>query len=546
MPAYSPAHPIAFFCAEYGLEAKLPLYAGGLGVLAGDILKQAADDRLPMVGIGLLYRGDGAKQVITTEGNQLEECYEFDPVSAGLEHVYVDDMPLFIKVHLTEVDVWVRCWQKRLGPTVTLYLLDTDTDQNHPAERSISASVYTGTEEALLKQQLILGIGGIKLLHALEIHPALYHVNEGRPAFLHWQLIRSYMDVHGMSYEQAHLLATSKTVYTNHTLVGGGRQSVNSDLLRAYCRYYADKMGISVDELLRPGLIDGQFDLTTFALSTSVKVSAVSQPHYRLCQQAWPQYDWVAITNGVHMPTWQSHDLAAVVQQPHLFWQVHQTNKHQTAEFVRQRTGFSYDPNRLVISWARRITGYKQLDSLFSDINRLKSLVSVKNREIQLLVAGKAHAYDTVSKDLILRVIRHFQTELSGFALFVPNYDLDVARALAQGSDVWLNTPQYGLEASGTSGMKASSNGVLQFTVADGWAAEVEWQSLGWALNPDSVSGSFYETLEHEVVPLYWQRNQAGVPMAWVDRMQRTVEMSKRYSATRMMREYQDQLYSAV
>jgi starch phosphorylase len=429
---------------------------------------------------------------------------------------------------------------------VTLYLLDTDTDQNHPAERDICASVYTGTEEALLKQQLILGIGGVKLLHTLGIHPALYHVNEGRPAFLHWQLIRSYMDEHGMTYDQAHQLATTKTVYTNHTLVGGGRQGVNTDLLRAYSRYYADKMAISIDELLKPGMVDGQFDLTTFALNTSVKVSAVSQPHFRLCQAAWPQHNWVGITNGVHFPTWQSQDLASVVHHPAQLWQVHQHAKQQTADFIQQRTGFSYDPHRLVISWARRITGYKQLDSLFADIARLKTLVSVKNREIQLLVAGKAHAYDNTSKDLIHRIIAHFQTELAGFALFVPNYDLDVARAMVQGSDVWLNTPQYGLEASGTSGMKAASNGVLQCTVADGWAAEVAWQNLGWALNPDSVTTSFYETLEQEIAPLFWDRNEAGVPLGWMTRMQHTIAMSRQYSASRMMREYQANLYSAV
>lgn len=543
MPALSQTHPVAFFCAEYGIKADLPLYAGGLGVLAGDILKQAADDHLPMVGIGLLYRGEGARQVITPEGCQVEANFEFDPVSAGLEHVYVDEMPLFIKVHLTQLEIWVRCWKLQLGSSVTLYLLDTDTDQNHPAERDIAASVYTGTEEALLKQQLILGIGGVKLLHALNIHPALYHLNEGRPAFMHWQLIRSYMDEHGISYDQARQLAKSKTVYTNHTLVGGGHQSVSVDLLKAYSQYYAEKMGISVDELLQPGRKDGHFDLTSFALNISTRVSAVSTPHFELCRQGWPEYDWVNVTNGVHFPTWQASDVPAVAGQPNLLWQVHQAQKQQLSQFVHEQTGFSFDPQRMVISWARRITGYKQLDSLFADVARFKALASVKNREIQLLVAGKAHAYDTYSKDLLQQVIRYFQNELAGHALFIPNYNLDVARALVQGSDLWLNTPEWGLEASGTSGMKAISNGVLQCTVADGWAAEVDWQGVGWTLDPEAPSGSLYQLLEDEIVPQFWDR-EAGVPQAWVARMQRSIQVAQRYSAKRMVLEYQEKLYS--
>lgn len=543
MSTFSASHPIAFFCAEYGVKASLPLYAGGLGVLAGDILKQAADDQLPLVGVGLLYRGMGAKQVITPEGLQQETEYSYDPLAAGLEHVYVDDQPLFIKVHLTQVDVWLRCWQLKLGPTVTLYLLDPETDQNQVTERDIAASVYTGTDEALLKQQLLLGIGGVKLLHALNIHPALYHLNEGRPAFLHWQLIRSYMDEHGMSYEQAHQMAVTKTVYTNHTLVGGGHHTVSADLLRAYSQYYADKMHITVDELLRPGMVDGRFDLTYFALGISRKVSAVSTPHFKLCQEAWPDHDWVNITNGVHMPTWQDPDLAVVANQPALLWEEHLKNKRELAEFAQQRTGFSFNPDKLVISWARRITNYKQLDRLFTDVERLRNIMNVKNREVQLLVAGKAHAYDEASKNLIRQTIGYFQQELRDCALFIPNYDIDVAQVLTRGSDVWLNTPEFGLEACGTSGMKAAANGALACTVADGWAAEVAWSGFGWVLNPDSLSDSLYTQLESEIIPLYWQRDQSGLPTAWIQKMQQTITMSQHYSAGRMLAEYQQKLY---
>lgn len=544
MSQFSATHPIAFFCAEYGIEAQLPIYAGGLGILAGDILKEAAEQKLPMVGVGLLYRGEGAAQKINTEGMQEEVNVEYDPLSVGLEHVYLDDMPLFIKVHLTQTDVWVRCWQKKLGSTVTLYLLDTDTDQNHASERSICSSLYVGTEEALLKQQLILGIGGVKLLHALGIHPSLYHVNEGRPSFLHWQLIRSYMDEHGMTYEQAQSLAISKTVYTNHTLVGAGNSSHSADLLRAYSHYYAERMGISVDKLLEPGLThDGSFNPTQFALNIASKVSAVSQLHYRLCQEAWPQYQWSGITNGVHMPQWQDSDLKAVSHTPALLWQVHQDKKQQLADFVQQQTGFGYDPNRLVITWARRITGYKQLAALFGDLARLKQILSAPGREVQLLVAGKAHAYDAHAKQLIQQIITYFSTELSGYALFVPNYNIEVAKQLVRGSDAWLNTPEYGMEASGTSGMKAISNGVLQVTVPDGWAAEVDWVDKGWQLDPNAISETVYHLLEEQIVPEFYERDAFGTPQDWVKKMQRSIELSSHYSAERMLKQYIELLY---
>lgn len=548
MTSFSAQHPLAFFCAEYGLEARLPFYAGGLGILAGDILKEAADQQIPLVALGLLYRGVGAGQMVNEDGEQIEINRDFDPLSAGLEHVYLEDeTPLFVKVHLTQVDVWLRCWKKQLGETVTLYLLDTATDQNLPEERNINDSLYTGTEEALIKQQLLLGIGGVKVLHALNIHPALYHVNEGRPAFLHWQLIRSYMDEHGMTYQEAHKLAKSKTVYTNHTLVGAGNQPFNIDILRAYSHYYADKIGISVDELLQLGMVENnQFSMTQFALNSAERVSAVSQLHYRLCQKAWPDFKWVGITNGVHLPTWQDQDIKALADTPGELWRVHQKKKQQLMEFVQQRTGFGYDPNRLVISWARRVTGYKQLNQLFEDVERLRNILSAEGREVQLLIAGKAHAYDKTSKQLITTVIKHLADDLPGYALYIPNYDMEVSRHLISGSDVWLNTPEYGMEACGTSGMKAISNGVLQCTVKDGWAAEVEWPGIGWELDAHNVATSLYDTLENEIVPTYWQRDEEGVPQAWVERMQKSIVLAERFSASRMMKEYLQRLYYNV
>lgn len=536
-------HPIAYFCAEYGLDAHLPIYAGGLGVLAGDTLKAAADEKSPLVGIGLMYHGEAAKQRITEDGQQLEENTPFDELSRGVEHVYVDDKPLFVKVHLTQVDVWLRVWKKQIGETVTLYLMDTDTEQNHETERSITSALYIGTDELQVKQQMLLGIGGVKLLHELGIHPAVYHVNEGRPAFLHWQLIRSYMDQNGLAYAEAKVQAKAKTVYTNHTLVAAGNKGYPTELIKLYAQYYADKMGITVEELLADGTAEHPeaFKMTRFALNTSRKANGVSQLHSKLSKQAWPEYNWVNVTNGVHLPTWQDSRLRDLSQSDEQLWQIHRENKRQLMEFVQERTGFGYDPDRLVISWARRVAGYKQLNALFTDVERLRRFLAETKQPAQLLISGKAHFGDSQGKALVQEVIQYMQRQLSGYALYIPNYDLDVARQLVRGSDVWLNTPEMGKEASGTSGMKAISNGVLQCTVADGWSAEVNWTEPGWVLDHTNISESLYSTLETEIGPLY---HQSLLPTQWIKKMRQSIQLAAQFSAARMWKEYQEKLYA--
>jgi glucan phosphorylase len=538
--------PIAYFCAEYGLQSTLPLYAGGLGILAGDTLKQAADDHFPMVGIGLLYRGGNAIQHIDEYGWQTEIDMPVDPVKLGFEHVYVpkEDQPLFVRVHLTTEDVWARGWQKKVK-SVTLYLLDTDTDQNLPEERSIAKALYHGREEDVVRQQMILGIGGVKLLDALEIHPSLYHVNEGRPAFLYWQLIRQIMERSGLSYYDAAVEAKNNIVYTNHTLVRAGNQSYQNEILKKYAQYYADKMGVTIEELLKPGLdpTTKGFNITHFALETSRAASAVSKIHYDYSKMTWPEYKWMYITNGVHFPTWQDQSIRDADKSGDSLWHVHQQKKQELAEFVAKRTGFSYDPNRLVITWARRIAGYKRTNALFQDISRLKKIISQPGREVQILLAGRAHAADQNAKDMLQQIIHYMQQELAGYALFIPNYDIDVAQMLVKGSDIWINTPILGQEASGTSGMKAAANGVLQCTVEDGWAAEVDWNDIGWTLDSDNLAETLYFRLEEDIIPKYYRRNSNNVPETWLERMKRTLLVSEKFSAQRMLKEYQTKLY---
>lgn len=541
----SKQHPIAYLCAEYGVATELPIYAGGLGVLAGDTVKAAADMAAPFVAIGLLYRGHGVVQHISPEGLQTEGDYTFDPIENGLEHVYLDEEPLFVKVHLTELDVWLRVWKKDMGNGVFLYLLDSETDQNELVERDITQVLYSGTQENLIKQQLILGIGGVKLLSKLGITPSVYHINEGRPAFAHWQLIRMFMDDYGMNYDEARTAAIEKTVYTNHTLVAAGNQSYPPELIKMYSAYYAEKMGISNDVLISDGLDENdQFSITRFALNTSRRANGVSTLHTNLSKKTWPEYTWVNVTNGVHRSTWQSPNLLESKSSNTQLWHSHLALKKQTMQFIQKQTGFGYDENKLILGWARRLAGYKQLPVLFADLARLAAILKNVDHPVQLLISGKAHMGDTQGKQMLQEIISHFSNELAGSALFVPNYNIEVAQHLTRGVDVWINTPELGMEACGTSGMKATLNGIPNCTVADGWAQEVAWDGTqGWELDSTRISDHFYELLENTIVPLYYQRDEHGVPNNWVEIMKKALQLGNAYTAERMLNEYIDRLY---
>ena len=356
------------------------------------------------------------------------------------------------------------------------------------------------------------------------------------------------MDRDGLDYQSAKQAAKAKIVYTNHTLVRAGNNAYDMQLLKSYALYYAEKMGVSINELLEPGIDEANnaFSMTEFALKTSSKASAVSQIHFDLCKNVWPEYDCVGITNGVHMPTWQDEAIRNAVsnKDDNWLWQAHIKNKEILADYVGVHTGFSYDPHWLVVGWARRIAGYKRPQAIFEDIDRLAKLITDEKRPVMLLMSGRAHVRDTSAKATLQEIITYMQDKLAGHALYIPNYNMDVANHMVRGCDVWLNTPVLGQEASGTSGMKAFANGVLQLTVEDGWAAEVEWNNLGWTLDSNHLSPTLYLRLEKDIVPLYYNRDELGVPRDWVERMRRSVEESSRFSTDRMLREYREQLYA--
>lgn len=540
-------HPVVYLCAEFGFDAQIPIYAGGLGILAGDTIKQAADQNLPFIGVGLLYRGQNMATSLQEDGWQIESDWQYDPVSVGLEHVFSPSgQPLFITVQLGQEIVWLRCWKKSFAPHTTLYLLDSDTDQNPTHLRNLTQHLYTGDQDYQVKQQVLHGVGSVNLIQALSIDPYIYHLNEGRPVFAHWQLILNTMKIHQVAAESALRLVKNKIVYTNHTLVAAGNMSYPMRVLEPLAEPFASQMNISTSQLLSLGSTNNpdQFSITTAALNVSRKANGVSAIHSRLSKQSWPDYTWVNITNGVHAPSWQNTQIKENVNDPALLWNSHLEAKKELQKLVLEYTGFTYDPDRLVISWARRIAGYKQLNKLFDDVERLFRILSNLDKPVQLLVSGKAHFGDTHAKDLLKEVINHFKTTLAGHALFIPNYNITVGKYLTSGSDVWLNTPVHGMEASGTSGMKAIANGVLQATVADGWAAEVDWSNKGWTIDPNSTSESLYELLEREIVPLYYDRNDKGLPLGWIQHMQESIKLYPDFSTKRMMDEYISLLYS--
>lgn len=544
--------PIAYFCAEYGLDSRLPIYAGGLGVLAGDTLKAAVDAVQPLVALGLLYRGKQSIQALDESGWQQDLDADFNPQEVGLEPVLIGKQKLEFSLNLGSEQIWLQVWQKKLSDQVSLYLLDTNHLQNTKDQQNINDALYFGDPVKQFYQQIILGMGGARLLQLLGIKPLVYHLNEGRAAFLVWELLRQLKDYQfdssnagqNLTLEQAEQIIRQNLVYTNHTLVPAGNYLVPRSLVQAVAQPIAKIWEVKVERLLEPGFLNGQqendqFSPTQLAMHYSNQHSGVSQLHTELSKQIWPDKNWVSITNGVHLSTWQDQRFAKANLSNDQLWQIHLDNKSQLESYVHARTGYHYDSSRLVIGWARRLAGYKRLDAVFADIDRLANIVKDKDQPVQLLIAGKAHQEDEVGKKMLQQVIEYLSDKLSGYGLFVPNFDLDLAQKMVRGCDLWLNIPERGKEACGTSGMKAVSNGVLQCTTLDGWTDEVAWQGKGWALSSADISQNFYQTLDSQIKPLFYQQDKTN----WIKMMRASMELAQDFSAKRMFEQYQQLLY---
>lgn len=600
---------IAYFSAEFALHQSLPIYAGGLGVLAGDHCKEASDLGVPLVGVGFMYPQGYFHQRISPDGWQEERYERISRADAPIEPALTPDgRPCVIAVPISDRTVLAAVWRVRAG-RVRLYLLDTDLEENAPWDRELSARLYGGDRETRIQQEVMLGIGGVRALRALGIDPAVWHLNEGHAAFVVLQRIREYLE-RGTPFDEALEAVRRTTVFTTHTPVPAGHDAFAFPLVEKYLAGCWGDLGDHRARLLALGEYDNghggpEFNMTALAMRTAGGINGVSALHgevtRRMWQPLWPdrtpdQLPVHAITNGVHVPTWVAEPVDALLRD-HLgadwveraddpsiwdgldripdeaLWAVRRRLRASLFAFIRERarsrwtdeqagptrlaiSGALLDPEALTIAFARRFTAYKRPDLIFHDADRLGRLLRAADRPLQIVFAGKAHPADDPAKHQLQAVFRRaLDPACAGRVAFIDDYDLHVAHRLVQGCDVWLNNPRKPLEASGTSGMKASMNGVPHLSIGDGWWAEGYTGSNGWLIDgrtdPDdhaatdaADANSLYRLLEEEIVPAFYDRDADGVPRRWLRVVREAMRTNTpRFSTRRMLKEYVQQLY---
>jgi len=572
---------VAYFSAEFGLDESLPVYSGGLGVLAGDNLKAASELGVPLVGIGLFYRRGYFRQQLDERDRQLERYPRNDPSRLPLELA-----PMAPVVELADDDgelvpVRTGVWRVQVG-RVSLYLLDTKIEGNPKWARDVTDILYGGDRENRLRQELVLGIGGVRVLRRLGLEPTVFHMNEGHSAFLQLERMRELVEEQGLSADEALERLRTSSVFTTHTPVPAGNEVFDPDLVRRNLEGVVERCGLAWEEFVALGKVDPAekgFGLTPFALRTSKYANAVSELHGAVSRELWhglwpelrvDEVPITSVTNGVHQRTWISGELEGLLgdTDPQFerarelpaaeLWAARRSAKKRLLEFVVSTRGAPMlDPDVLTIGFARRFATYKRASLLFSSPERLARLLADAERPIQILVAGKAHPADEDGKDVIQLVV-DFAREpaAAGRVVFLQDYEMTLARRLVQGVDVWLNTPRRPLEASGTSGMKAALNGVLNCSILDGWWAEAYSPACGFAIEgtadadaseaeqDEADAEALYTLLEEQVLPAYYERDESGLPRRWIALMRESIaELGPRYGTARMVAEYVERLY---
>jgi starch phosphorylase len=599
---------IAYFSAEFALHQSLPIYAGGLGVLAGDHCKEASDLGVPLVGVGFMYPQGYFHQSVSADGWQ-EEIYEkLDWTDTAIKPAMTPDgKPCITAVPLGNRTVLVAVWRVQIG-RVTLFLLDTGLEENAPWDRDLSARLYGGDRETRVQQEIVLGIGGVRALKALGIEPAVFHLNEGHAAFAVLQRIRDLCE-RGSSFEAALDEVRRTTVFTTHTPVAAGHDAFPFQLVETHLAGAWGDLGDYREKFFRLAHYDSGggplFNMTALAMRTAGAVNGVSQMHGHVTRQMW-QPIWPdtpadrlpvrALTNGVHVPTWMSAELAAVLER-HLgpdwierhddpafcdgvlripdeeLWAARQSLREFLFNFIRERArqrwttegiaaprivaaGTMFDHNTLTIGFARRFTGYKRPELIFTDADRLAAILNKPGRAVQLVFAGKAHPADDVGKHHLQRIYRRaLDPKFGGRIAFVEDYDLHVAHFLVQGCDVWMNNPRKPLEASGTSGMKAAINGTPHLSIGDGWWAEGYTGDNGWLIDAQADPNdqgaqdwadvqALYALIEQQLVPAFYDRDAQGIPRRWLQIVKQSIRtVLPRFSTRRMVKQYVREMY---
>ena len=600
---------VAYFCMEYGLNHVLKIYSGGLGVLAGDYLKEASDSNVDMCAIGFLYRYGYFTQTLSMDGQQIANYEAQNFGSLPLERVLdAEGKPLVVDVPYMNYHVHAYIWRVNVG-RVSLYLMDTDNEMNSEFDRPITYQLYGGDWENRLKQEILLGIGGILTLKALGIKKDIYHCNEGHAALCNLQRLCDYVK-EGLNFNQAIELVRASSIYTVHTPVPAGHDYFDEGLFGKYMGGYPQMLGISWNDLMdmgrmNPGDSSERFCMSTFACNTCQEVNGVSWLHGKVSQEMFagiwkgyfPEESHVGyVTNGVHFPTWSATEWKNLYNkyfdpsfmkdqsnekiweaiynvEDEEIWATRQALKTKLIDYIRQSFREDWlkqqgdparivslmekiNPNALLIGFGRRFATYKRAHLLFTDLDRLAKIVNNPERPVQFLYTGKAHPHDGAGQGLIKRIIEiSRRPEFLGKIIFLENYDMRLARRLVSGVDIWLNTPTRPLEASGTSGEKALMNGVVNFSVLDGWWLEGYREGAGWALtekrtyqNQDQQdqldAATIYNLLENEILPLYYARNKKGYSEGWIKTIKNSIaQIAPHYTMKRQLDDYYNKFY---
>ena len=605
-------HPIAYFCAEYGIHNSLPLYSGGLGMLAGDHLKSASDLRLPLVAVGLLYRYGYFRQRLRRDGWQEEHYGETHPSVLPIQQVRDEsNEPVMIEVVMRGRKVRAQAWRVDVG-RIPLYLLDTNIPENEETDRLVTGHLYGGDRETRIVQEMMLGIGGVRLLRRLQIEPQVFHLNEGHSAFLTLELAREIRQAAGVSFDVAAERVRERCVFTTHTPVAAGNDEFIIPLVeKTFGSSYEEHLGLTHEEFINLGRVtpsdeDELYGLTPLAIKMCRSTNGVSKKHGEvsraLWQKMWPEravdeIPITSVTNGVHAPTWVAPLIRALYEK-HLgmnwaeialdaeqwkrgvekisdeeLWHAHLLLKQRLVAFVRHRSFHArlnnnesmeytesartmFDADALTIGFARRVAAYKRWSLLLTDPHRLLRLINNEQRPLQFVFAGKAHPQDQGAKFILQQLARwKYDPLVRHRAVFLQDYDQEIARQLVQSVDVWMNVPRRPLEASGTSGEKVAMNGGLNLSILDGWWIEGYDGTNGFAIGDEregNAAGdvdeadaeSLYRMLEQKVLPTYYERDSRGIPRRWVTMMKRSIEtLVPAFNSDRMVEEYARRIY---
>ncbi len=602
---------IAYLSTEYGLHQSLPIYSGGLGILSGDHVKESSDLGLPFVGVGFVYPQGYFKQRIPRNGWQQAEYENIDFSKSPIKPVQANgDSQLTIELQYP-TSLFLRVWSMNVGRT-PIYLMDTDIEQNQPWDRGLSARLYGGDREMRIRQEIVLGFGALKILSHLGHNPDVYHLNEGHTSFSALELLRQEMLGNGLSFDEAKEDVRKKVVFTTHTPVAAGHDQFSFELVSKYFQNFWESLGISREDFLSLGAFDWgygdgpRFNMTTLGIRLSRYQNAVSKLNGEVSQEMWkdlyssPEFrdrsPLAYVTNGVHVPTWVSgpfqnlytkylgknwlrqqddHDIWEKIDNiPNVeLWNTRQEARKRMFSFLREKTrahriqgdrdsrltlaaGALLDPEALTIGFARRFATYKRAGLIFQNIERIKANLLDPYTPVQIIFAGKAHPQDDAGKHVLQKIFQKVVSgEYGGRIAFIEDYDMQMGRYLVQGCDVWLNNPEKPMEASGTSGMKAAINGVVNFSILDGWWPEAYTGGNGYVIGGQEFSNydeqnqydadSLYKILETEIRPLFYRRNRENIPLEWCEVIKNSIKtVTPQFSARRMLKEYVQNAYS--